>query len=1067
MKINLLENKEFKKFRFQSVILVFTLLLSISAVHAQKVTVKGVVSGSGDPLPGASVAVKGAKNGTVTDFDGNYVLKVNPGKILVFSYLGFASKEVKIGSNKNINVSLEPDVAALDEIIVVGYGTQKKKEVTGAVVQVKAEDLAKTTTADIGSALQGQISGVNVTASSGAPGEGSNILIRGFSSLLDGQNGPLFVVDGIPFDSDPGLSISEIESVDVLKDAASASIYGTRGAGGVILITTKKGKEGQMNIRVNTEYGIQNITSQFHTMSTAQISYFNLTKAYINSGKVKGGVEYEITRNRSYLTNDTDIKQVLLNDNAAIQNHSVNLSGGKAGLTYSLNMNYFGQKGVVYNSNLDRFNIRANTQFVTGKWKFVTGINFRRDQKLVPLSNMVSRIFDYKVFRPLIDLDDSSLPNATEVGTDDPDNDWRLNDARQNANNIRAFKTEEKHNTNITTGNIQVEYNITKALKATARLGATYSNRKETKIAPRFDIFNTNGDLITNPLAITSHRVVVTDNSKLTSEEFLNYNKKFGKHSLNLLLGTSFERSTQERLSLEVRNNINSAITVIDNYEIDYNIESGGRDYTRTLIGNIARVNYNFDGKYLISASGRYDGSSMFSDGKKWGFFPSASVGWNISDENFWDPMKSVVNSFKFRAGVGTTGNDRFALYSNQSVVEPGANYIFGTKNASSDLANPSGETTALGTTQLEYANADLRWETKVETNFGFDLGLFKNKLTLSSDFYRSEIKDLLYPVVNSPSSGVSGNYRSTVFNIGNMRNSGIEYAANYKHRGRNSGLNWSVSGTYTSNDNVVTKTADNNPIVRLDNSYISTGGTRELVSVLKEGYEAAAFFLRETDGVIKTQEQLEEYKKISPGAQMGEFMYIDQLTVDTNGDGIPDKGDGEINDDDKVYSGSGTPDWEGGLNLTADYKGFDLSMQWYGAFGGKVMNGTKAYAYQRGVHRDLVHSWTEVNTEADIPWHNGNNSTSYRGGSSYFLEDGDFVRLRNVAIGYSLSKKALKSIGLSKFRIYVQGQNLLTFTEYTGFDPEVGGNGLSTRGIDRGRYPVSSQYKLGLQLQF
>ncbi|WP_343329621.1 TonB-dependent receptor [Polaribacter staleyi] len=1066
MKINLLENKEFKKFRFKSVILVFTLFLSIGSLHAQKLNVKGNISGDGFPLLGASIVIKGTKKGVSADFDGNYNIKVKEGQTLVFSYLGYSTKEIKVGNNKVINVILELDAATLDEIVVVGYGSQKKKEVTGAVVQVKSEDLERTTTPDIGTALQGQIAGVNIAASSGAPGESSNILIRGFSSLMDGQNGPLFVVDGIPFDSDPGLSISEIESVDVLKDAASSSIYGTRGAGGVILITTKQGKVGQMNVRVNSEYGVQNITSKFNTMSSEQISYLNLTRGYLESGKIKGNVEYEITRNRSYLTNNTDIKQVLLKNNAPVQNHSVNITGGKEGLTYNFNVNYFGQKGIVYNSNLDRFNVRANTVFTTGKWKVITGINFRRDQKLVPLSNMVSRIFDYKVFRPVINLDDDEIFNASDISTDDPDSDWRLNTARNHANSVRALKTEEIHNTNSTTGNLQLEYRLSKSLKLTSRFGATYTNRKETRKIPRLDIYNTDGDLITNPLAITSQRITVVDNSKITSEQFLNYDKLFGKHSFKFLLGTSYEKSTQERVRLEVRNNINPEITVLDNYELLWDIESGGVDYVRTLQGNIARLQYNYDGKYLFSASGRYDGSSQFSKGQKYGFFPSVSVGWNVSDEKFWDSMKGIVNSFKVRGSYGTTGNDRFTPYSNQSVVEIGRDYVFGSNNASPNITNPSSDEINLGTTQLEYGNPKLRWETKVEQNFGYDLGLFKNKLTFSSDFYRSEVKDLLYQVVNPPSSGVSGEYRSTVFNVGDMTNTGIEYGAKYNHSA-NSGFKWSLSATYTSNDNVVTKTSPNNPVVNLDNSYISSAGVRELVSVIREGYEVAAFFLRQSDGIIKTQEQLNEYKKISPSAQLGELMYIDQLTVDTDGDGIADAGDGTIDDNDKVYSGSGTPDWEGGVNFSANYKNFDFSMQWYGAFGGKVMNGTKAYAYQRGVHRDLFYSWTEVNTNADIPWFNGNNSTSYRGGSDYFLENGDFVRLRNVALGYSFSKKMLSQIGVSKFRIYLQAQNPITITKYTGFDPEVGGNGLSTRGIDRGRYPVSSQYKLGLQLQF
>ncbi|WP_139956907.1 SusC/RagA family TonB-linked outer membrane protein [Flavicella sediminum] len=1046
------------------------LLMSFGSIQAQKRVIKGIVTGDGGPLPGVSVLVKGTANGVTTDFDGYYEIKTNSKATLLFSYIGFVIQEIQVKNQTKINVDLQSDVSALEEVVVIGYGSQKKKEVTGAVGSIKAEDLVKTTTSDLGSALQGQIAGVNITASSGAPGEEANILIRGFSSLMDGQNSPLYVVDGIPFDSDPQLSISEIESIDVLKDAASASIYGTRGAGGVILITTKQGKVGQMNIRVNSEYGVQNITSRFDPMSKEEYTYIHLLRGALNSDKSQGGVDGDIHRNSSYFTNNTDIGDVLLVNNAAIQNHSVNVSGGKDGLTYSFNANFFDQEGVFYNSNYKRFNVRSNTQFTKGKWKVTTGLTFKRDSKQVPFGGMMNQIYQYQTFKPSISLDTDALADISEISLDDPGNDWKLNEARRLANAVRVIKTDEIRNGNSHTGNVQFAYDATKALKLTARFAATYSDSKYVKIVPRFDIYNTEGDLITNPNNITSNQTTGITSSKITSEQFLSYKKQFGKHNLTLLAGTSFEKSTYESYRVEVRNNLHPAITVLNNYELLWEIESapnaGQPDYTRTLLGNIARVQYNYDGKYLFSASGRYDGSSQFSDGNRWGFFPSASVGWNVSDEYFWDPIKDVVNSFKIRASYGTTGNDRFTPYSNQTVVQPGTDFVFGSDNAADNLTNPGAEAVALGTTQLKYSNEDLKWETNIETNIGYDIGLFRNKLTVTTDIYKNEKRDLLYQVVNPPSTGVSGQNRNTIFNIGNMENSGIEYAVKYKHKSR-SGLNWNVAGTYTQNNNIVTKTSPNNPIIRLDNSNISTAGTNELVSVITEGYEAAAFFLRETDGVIQTQEQLDIYKQIDPSAKLGELMYIDQLTEDTNNDGIPDAGNGRIDDNDKVYAGSGTPDYEIGLNFNANYKGFDFTMQWYGSFGAEVMNGSKAYAYQVGTHRDLFYSWTQNHQNATIPWYNGNNTRSYRGGSDYFLEDGDFIRLRNISLGYSIPKKKLEKFGVSKLRFYIQAQNPITITDYSGFDPEVGNNGLSTRGIDRGRYPVSSQYKAGLQFQF
>lgn len=1028
-------------------------LLSFSLASAQSKTINGNVLAEGQPLPGVSILVKGTNVGAVTDFDGNYFIKANPDAILVFSYVGYETRSISVNGKTTLNVTLQTDLSTLDEVVVVGYGSQKKQEVTGAVGQVKAEVLEQTTTVDIGAALQGQIAGVNVTSSSGAPGEASNILIRGFSSLMDGQNSPLYVVDGIPFDSDPQLSISEIETINVLKDAASTSIYGVRGAGGVILITTKQGKVGQMDIRFNTEYGMQQIQSTFNNMTREEYSYLHLLRSALNTNKPQGGVDGDIHRNSSYFTNDTDISDVLLNNNAIIENHSLNISGGNEGLTYNFNGSFFQQEGVFFNSNYKRFNVRANTQFTKGKWKIVTGLTFKRDDKLVPWGGMMNRIMDYQSFKPAIDLSDDAIANISEVSLDDPLNDWQLNEARNLANALRNIKTEENRAGNSHTGNLQVEYEVLDGLKLTTRFGATFNDEKWVRIVPRYDIYNTEGRLITNPNNITQQRITDLTSSKVTSEMFATYNKKYGKHKFNLLLGTSFEKSKYERYSLEVRNNLNPAITVLDNYELLWDIESGGFDYTRTLSGNIARLQYNFAGKYLLSASGRYDGSSQFSEGNRWGFFPSASVGWNVDRENFWKALKPVVNSFKIRAGYGTVGNDRFATYSNQTVVEPGRDYVFGSNDVSGDINNGGSEQGALGTTQLEYSNENLGWETSVEQNIGLDLGLFKNKFTITADLYKNEKKDLLYQIVNPPSTGVSGAYRNTVFNVGNMENTGFELGTKYNYRKND--FNFNISGTFTTNTNLVTKTSVNNPIIFLDRGFISTKGTQEIVTVITEGYEAASFFLRETAGIIKTPEQLSAYQLIDPSAQMGELMYVDQ-----NEDGV-------IDGDDKVYAGSGTPDFETGLNISANYKGIDFSMQWYGAFGAEIMNGNKAYAYQGGVHKDLFYSWTENNTNANIPWYNGNNTRSYRGGSTFFLENGDFLRLRSVIIGFSFPKDIIAQMGLSKFRFYVQGQNLLTVTDYTGFDPEVGGNGLSTRGIDQGRYPLSSQIKAGIQLQF
>ncbi|UZO82286.1 TonB-dependent receptor [Aquimarina sp. ERC-38] len=1037
----------------------------IFVMQAQTTTISGNVLGEGVPLPGVSIFVKGSTIGAVTDFDGNYEIKANENATLVFSYVGFQTQEIAISGNTIIDVIMLPDVSNLEEIVVIGYGTQRKKELAGAVGQVKAEELVRMTTTDIGTALQGQISGVSVTSSTGQPGETANILIRGFSSLQDGQNGPLYVVDGIPYDFDPQLSISEIESIDILKDAASSSIYGTRGAGGVILITTKRGKVGQMDITLNGEYGVQEITSYTPFMESYQYTYLDLLRSSNTSDKPFDNINAEIHRNANWFTNNTNIEDNILNDLAAVQNHSLNVAGGAEGLTYNFNINLFDQEGIMVNSAYRRLNLRSNVQFKKGNWKVFTGLTFSRDRQERPLGNVFSQIFEYKPFQPPINLGETALTDVTEF---EPDFAEGLGQVRN-----LGFVARRLNSTNVLDGsntgaNVQIDYNLLEGLKLTARGGAQYNTRKGDRIIPLLNVFNTQGVLIPpQPFEVTSKRTSLFEYEKLTFEGILNYDKSIGKHNLSLLLVNSIERSETQFFEAEKRDQANEQISVFDGYTQTFNIASNGRDNVRTLIGYLGRIQYNYDGKYLFSASIRRDGSSQFSPQNRWGMFPSVMLAWNVSDEYFWENLGASASSLKLRATYGTTGNDRFTPYGNQAVVNLGQDYVFGSTNASPGVSGS--QTLSFGTIQERFANENVKWETSVESNLGFDLGLFKNSLTISGDYYRNEKRDLLFNVVNAPSTGVFGNNRNIILNVGNMENIGIEYAVNYRHRGKG-GFNWNTGITYSQNTNRVTKTSDNNPIIFLDQSFVSNrSDVPERVSVITEGFEAASFFLRETDGVISTQEELDAYtaEVDDPDAEIGSFRYIDQLTVDTDGDGVPDAGDGILDQNDKVYKGSGVPDFEMGVNFNANYKGIDFSMSWFGSYGAEIMNGSKAYAYQSGTHQDLYYSWTTQNTTSNIPLWESRNTASYRGGSDFWLEDGSFIRLRNISLGYSLSKKIIDRLGISTFRIYLQGQNLVTLTKYTGYDPEVGNNGFSQRGIDLGTFPISRQYKLGLQVKF
>ncbi|WP_282135512.1 SusC/RagA family TonB-linked outer membrane protein [Seonamhaeicola maritimus] len=1049
MKFKLLERTLFKGWQFKAFLIACICSIGMSAAQAQTKTIKGQVTGDGEPLAGATVIVVGTSNGAVTDFDGNYEINAATGNKLQFSYLGYVDKVITLGDQTTLNISLQEDLSTLDEVVVVGYGTQKKKELTGAVAQVKADDIMNVATSDLGSALQGQIAGVSVTASSGAPGAEANVQIRGLTSIF-GANSPLYVVDGIPFDTDPRLSIEEVETIDVLKDAASTAIYGTRGAAGVILITTKKGKVGQMKVGINSYYGIQTITSGTPLMESEDRWYSQFLLSQSSQGRVYGNTWTLIDRAGHQLANNSSLKDVVQNDDAPIQNHSLRVSGGKDGLTYNITANFYKQEGAIIKSGLDRFNVRSNTSYSKGKWDIQTGISFRTGEQEYSPWGLTREIIRFSPFQRQI--------NAGELGTDEAGEGSSA--ANLSYLGYRLAQTDREEQ-DYFDGAITLSYNFTKDLKFQTRGSISRYNTTRRRINPKYTAYDWEGNEIP-----TQQRAQIynesTQSKKSTLENILTFNKSFGNHNIKLTAVYSAERYNYSQFWGRKFDLFSSELDVLNNALEDPQTGSGTNRWTQdrenTLIGMLGRLQYNYKGKYLLSGSVRRDGSSRFRK-DPWGVFPSFSAGWNVSDEDFWAPLKSTVSSFKIRASYGTTGNQGISDYSYAPTIQIENDYLFGNSDAS--LLN--------GAIQEGFANENVKWETSQSANFGYDLSFFNNKLTFSSDVYRTNKKDMLFSVLLPPTvGGGTGQNAEVVLNVGDMVNQGVELAANYRHKGK---WSWNAGVTFTKNENTITKMADTNKLIYFDDSNISGGDNdRDYVSVITEGLEAGAFMLIKTDGIIKNQEELDAYKAEYPTTQqkIGDIRLLDALTVDTDGDGIPDAGDGVITLDDRQYSGSGTPEFEMGFNFNTWYKHVDFSMQWYTAVGGEVMNGNKAYAYQVGNHQDLVHQWSPQNMDSNIPVNRGSQThDNYRGRNDMWLEDGTFLRLRNITLGYSIPKNKLEKIGVSKLRFYVTGQNLITITGYDGFDPEVGNNGLSTRGIDKGTYPISSQVRAGLQLEF
>lgn len=1050
MKIKLLERLLFKKWQFKVFLITCICAMGINNAQAQSLTINGKVSGSdGEPLVGATVIVVGTSTGAVTDFDGNYSIKAATGSNLKFSYLGYVEEIVKVANNTTINVVMQEDQAKLDEVIVVGYGTQKKKEVTGAVGQIKSEAIVQNATVDLGNAIQGQIAGVSVTAQDGEPGAESNIVIRGVSSLT-GTTSPLYVVDGIPFEEDPRLSPEEIESVEVLKDAASAAIYGTRGAGGVILITTKKSKPGIMKISLNTWYGIQRITSGTPLLDTQQWIYATNISAQNDPSPTWWDNTWTRIRNGvGRATNNSNLVDLVEQDQQPIQNHSLNIAGGKEGLTYNLTASFFNQEGSIINTGYDRFNLRANSQFNSGKWNIQTGLGFRLEDRNRPAYQLL-----YQAFRhlPYQDQVDDSMEIVEQPGDI---NDTEGNQVSQTLTRLRQTDNDKVDNFN---ANMTAKYSITKNLSYSLRGGISITNNTRTQITPLFQVTDGDGNAVPSfqrsGIVNTSGRI-----NRWTIENILNYKKSFGNHNF-VLTGVYSAQSTKRESFFGSRFDLrNNELLTLDNTTADPDAGNGSiwLNNTQSLIGLLGRLQYNYKGKYLFSASIRRDGSTQFTENNRWGNFPSLSLGWNVSDETFWAPLKRTFTSFKTRASIGTVGNDRFTPYSFQAVIQPELDYTFG-PTEDNDLV--------LGAIQTGFANGNVKWETTVSKNIGFDLGMFKNRLTFTADFYTTDKEDLLIPLLIPPSTGAGGNGQ-VILNVGDMTNKGMEFALNYKHRGK---FSWNVAATYTQNTNEVTKMSGTNKLLYLANSQpYRFGPTTDEVKVIAEGYEAGSFFLVKTDGIIRTQEELDEYSQLNTGStpQLGDVRLVDAITEDTDGDGIADAGDGIIDVKDQQYAGSAVPDFEAGLNFNANYKGFDFSMQWFGSFGGDIINGNKAFTYSQGVHRDRVYQWSPQNINSNIALYQGSNHNNVRGRNDLWLEDGSFARLKNVAIGYSIPKKYLEPYNITKIRIYLSGQNLLTITDYTGYDPEVGGTGIADSGLDRGAYPFTKAFRLGAQISF
>ena len=1015
------------------VLLSILVLLLLNVIVTAQTTITGKVTAIKEGLlPGVSIKVGETPQGTITNINGEYKVNVGKaGKTLIFSFIGYKTVEIAIDGRTEIDVVLQEDAANLDEVVVIGYGTQKKKEISGAVVQLKSEEIENYVTSDLSSALQGRIAGVNVTASSGEPGANANIQIRGVTTL-NGSNTPLFVVDGIPQNGDPRLAVNEIETIDVLKDAASAAVYGTRGSAGVILITTKRGTQGKAKISFTQSYGIQKINKGVPLMNgPEQILYDSLKYKY-----VPGSFVPVTTTRPEWATNNTDLRDFVQNDGAKSQSYNLNITGGAKEFNYSVAGGFFQQEGILVNSDFKRYNIRINTGYTKNKLDIraiVAGSN--EDNNQIDGSLYLYGI-RYKPYLPSVDVNSTNfetIAGGSQTQTDDL---------------IRRLKSVNNSQRDAMNASLTASYSFTRDLKFTTNLGAGIINLRQKNFVP----FYTTTDVSTGISEVDPTKSISSlSNSRSRNYSIdggLYYKKTIGSHTIGATALVSSDERSFDSFFAGKQGVINNSVQVIDGATINPIATSslGQPNFVAKTIGILGRVQYSLKDKYNLSASIRRDGSSKFAPENRWGVFPSVSASWNVSQESFWNTIEKAIPMVKIRASYGTTGNESFPAYSYSSNVSTGADYIFG----------PGVGNVLFGTTVRSYANNLVKWETSLQSNIGLDLGFFDNKLTITADYYNTKKQDMLFPLQLPGSSGtLSGGNANLILNIGNMTNNGLELAANYRLSNKTARLD--ITGTFSKNTNRVTKINSTTELIYNSNSASIVGDPQSIVSTIAIGHEVGAFYLHRNAGVIKDQATLDTYKKLVSTAVLGDLIY-----TDTNGDG-------QITNLDRVYMGSGLPDFEAGLNLTLYYKNFDLGTQWYSAIGHEIMNGSKAIAYSFERHADLLNMWSPINTASNIPTHRGQSKdqANYAGTTDYWLEDGSYVRLRLLSLGYTLPQKLFSKKGISKARVYATAQNVLTFTKYTGFDPEVGGNNVAQRGLDLGRYPLSKQILFGIQLDF
>ncbi|MBV4116338.1 TonB-dependent receptor [Phocaeicola vulgatus] len=995
---------------------------AIKDLHAQQQakTVTGTVTDvSGEPIIGANIRIKGTTTGTITDIDGNFSIEAEPQSVIEVSYIGYLTQETVINNQKSIRFLLKEDTKTLDEVVVIGYGVQKKADLTGSVANINTEKLNTQSNANIGQALQGKIAGVDIVSQGGAPGSGTRIMVRGIGTLNNAS--PLYIVDGMYMNSIDHINPNDIASIDVLKDASSAAIYGSRAANGVIIVTTKEGSntEGKPIIDLSVNLGIST-ASKFLDMLDAKGWAEVTTIARQAIGKPALDMATDLANKP-----DNDWQDIMFRP-ALMQNYNLSVKGGGKYSTYYTGLGYFNQDGIVKGTNYQRYNIQSKNDYKRGIFSAGTNliISFSHDKPLHQelRGGMIGTIL--QSVPTLEKYDDTreggyggtygdvvNIPHPLAI-IDDNIMD-RYNE------NVKIF------------ANLYAQIELFKGLKYKLNLTPDFSFERYKNYLNKYDF-----GLATNSITQLTERQRRRRN--ILVENLLTFDRTFGEHKISALAGYTYQDSRFRHIQA-YGEGLPQGLEEID--AATTNRSNEGNSWRSVLTSILGRVFYSYQNKYLFTATIRRDGSSKFGKNNRYGYFPSFSLGWNVAEEKF---MENVhwLDQLKLRGGYGVLGNQEIDNYQYSSTITTGINY-------------PDGNGGLLqGAFPKNFANPDIKWEETAMTNVGIDFMAFNNRLSLTADYYVKNTKDILLTV---PIPISSGGANDPIRNAGKIRNNGFEFNLGWMDQ-PNPDISYGINLIGSFNKNKVIAMGS-------ESGSIKGGSTNQNIttSETKAGYPIGGYWLISTAGYFNSQEEVDAYakdgKKIQPVAEPGDIKF-----VDANNDGV-------INDDDRVFQGSPFPDFTFALNGNMRYKNFDLSIGLQGVLGNKIYNATRQTLEDVTKGSNFLAScldyWTPENKNASHPrltWDDPNRNT--RAESDRYLENGSYLRLRSVQLGYTFPQTWFKG-AIQHARVYINAENLFTITSYSGYSPDVNADNANYRGFDNFIYPTNRTFMLGLNVTF